>query len=120
MSESEQFNQFCTIKEMKSKIPIDAKDWTVEDWRDLWNGIEEIRQKIAGRHDPTKAPPVDNEHVAQGCEQFSCVFCERLAEALRQCDQLGNDDAAFRVFGLVDLRARLTEVRKIACTALAT
>lgn len=57
----------------KPQIPIDPKDWTVEDWRDLWNGIEEIRQRIAFRHAPFQQPPIDNRFVEAGCEQFDGV-----------------------------------------------
>jgi hypothetical protein len=33
-------------------VPVDAMDWTVEDWGDLWNGIQMIRAMISNRHNP--------------------------------------------------------------------
>jgi hypothetical protein len=56
------------------QIPLDPNDWTVDDWRELYNGIEEIKQRIAARyeprHTPKQTPPLDNAHVEPGCEQF--------------------------------------------------
>lgn len=31
-------------------LPIDGKDWTEDDWRDLHNAIETIKRKVAKRH----------------------------------------------------------------------
>lgn len=31
-------------------LPRDDKDWTEEDWKDLHEGIEAIKRKIAERH----------------------------------------------------------------------
>ena len=38
----------------KDGVPEDANDWTVEDWTDLWHGIQRIKKKIAARH---RVPP---------------------------------------------------------------
>jgi hypothetical protein len=35
-------------------LPIDARDWTEEDWRDLHVAIERIKARVAARH---KAKP---------------------------------------------------------------
>lgn len=35
-------------------VPIDPNDWTVEDWRTLWEGIRAIKATIAARHKPTE------------------------------------------------------------------
>jgi hypothetical protein len=34
----------------KDGVPLDAKDWTVEDWRDLHRTIERIKKRVAKRH----------------------------------------------------------------------
>lgn len=34
----------------KDGVPINPKDWTVEDWRDLHEGINSIKEKISARH----------------------------------------------------------------------
>jgi hypothetical protein len=34
----------------KDGVPMDAKDWTVEDWRDLHQTIERIKKRVAKRH----------------------------------------------------------------------
>ena len=31
-------------------LPRDGREWSVEDWRDLWHGMEEVKRKIAARH----------------------------------------------------------------------
>lgn len=33
-------------------VPRNPKDWTTEDWRDLWCGIQAIKAGIAARHRP--------------------------------------------------------------------
>lgn len=40
-------------------ISKDDKDWTVEDWRDLWYGMQAIRAKISKRHQKLKEEPQD-------------------------------------------------------------
>ncbi len=31
-------------------VPRDAKDWTKEDWKDLHEAIESVKEKVAKRH----------------------------------------------------------------------
>jgi hypothetical protein len=38
------------VKVNKDGLPLDAKDWTVEDWRDLHQTIERIKKRVAKRH----------------------------------------------------------------------
>ena len=38
------------VKLDKEGLPVRAEDWLLEDWRDLWNGIERIKAKIRKRH----------------------------------------------------------------------
>jgi hypothetical protein len=34
-------------------LPRDGRDWTVQDWKDLYEGMEAIKAKIAQRHKGT-------------------------------------------------------------------
>jgi hypothetical protein len=36
---------------MKDGVPVDPKDWTPEDWRDLREAIDAVKEKIAKRHE---------------------------------------------------------------------
>jgi hypothetical protein len=38
------------IKWTEDGLPRDAQDWTIEDWADLYYGLEAIKRKIAARH----------------------------------------------------------------------
>lgn len=31
-------------------LPLDARDWTAEDWRDLHKAIETVKRKVKARH----------------------------------------------------------------------
>lgn len=48
-------------------VPVDAKDWTVADWKDLHEAIESVKRKIAERHDGREP----HEHI-----QIRCPMCE--------------------------------------------
>lgn len=37
-------------------LPRDPLLWTVEDWRDLHNAIEEVKRKVAARHRKVEKP----------------------------------------------------------------
>ncbi len=50
------FGGRCAPRLDKDGLPERAEDWTLEDWRDLWNGIKRIKTKIAARH---RVPPND-------------------------------------------------------------
>ena len=46
-------------------LPVDPNDWTVEDWRTLWQGIAVIKAIIAHRHKEPLAC-TDTERQASG------------------------------------------------------
>jgi hypothetical protein len=33
-------------------VPVDPMDWTCDDWRDLWCGMQAVKAGIAARHRP--------------------------------------------------------------------
>lgn len=35
---------------LKDGVPVDPKDWTPEDWKDLHQAIEAVKDKIRKRH----------------------------------------------------------------------
>ncbi len=37
-------------------LPRDANAWTVQDWLDLYRGMEAIKKKIAARHKAERKP----------------------------------------------------------------
>ena len=41
-------------RDMRTKavaaLPVDANEWTVEDWRDLHEAIEQVKRRVAERH----------------------------------------------------------------------
>lgn len=37
-------------------VPIDPNDWTVDDWRTLWTGMQGTKAMIAKNHRETIAP----------------------------------------------------------------
>lgn len=38
-------------------IPVDARDWTEADWRDLHEAMEKVLRRIRDRHKPKDLPP---------------------------------------------------------------
>ena len=40
------------IKLNRDGLPIDARDFTEDDWRILYNAIEAAKREIAARHQP--------------------------------------------------------------------
>ena len=47
-----------------SWLPVDAKDWTREDWQDLHEAMQTVIKKVSARHvrDLRPVPPVRGEH----------------------------------------------------------
>lgn len=54
------------IKLNSEGLPVDANDWTVEDWIDLHTGLQKIFKKISARHstkpDAPYKPPSCKRH----------------------------------------------------------
>lgn len=37
-------------------LPRDARDWTRQDWQDLHEAVEDVKRKIASRHQSKEQP----------------------------------------------------------------
>jgi len=70
----------------KIGLPKDADDWTVEDWRELFEGIEHIKARIAARHGSaikTEHNAVSESDRASGCAAFVARLKAQLARRVK-------------------------------------
>lgn len=42
------------LKAFRDGIPVDARQWTEADWRDLHEAMEQVKERIAARHRDAK------------------------------------------------------------------
>lgn len=53
------------VKLSRDGLPVDGRDWTQEDWRDLHNAIETAKTAIRGRHTKGCENAVAGQHVSR-------------------------------------------------------
>lgn len=49
-------------------LPVDARDWTEADWRDLHEAVEDVKRKVAQRHAEQMPKPGPGERRGEGGE----------------------------------------------------